>query len=261
MALAPNSPGAGAADRAVAGLPPIDERALPRPTPSQGPLDIGAYQNQYTVNSISTFTGTFNPSSGTPVTLQDHVNSFGLPVPEGTVVFTVAGQTMSAPVISGLAQISFNMPPSVLPGSYVATAAYTDTATPSIYSPSSSQATLTIPAILTHTAVFTTSTKYSLFSQTDTISAQVTDVLGIPITSGTMTFTDHGQTINATISNGVATGVFTFSLFNEIPSAHTVTAMFNGNSEFGSSTGMGTVADSSFSWYFQYLILLSFLGY
>jgi hypothetical protein len=261
IALAPNSPGAGAADRNVAGLPAIDERALPRPTITQGPLDIGAYQNQYTVNSISTFTGTYNPSSGTPITLQDHVNSFGLPVPQGTVVFTVAGQTMSAPVISGMAQISFTMPPSVLPGSYIVTAAYTDTATPSIYSPSSSQATLTIPAILTHTTVTSTSTKYSLFSQTDTITAQVTDVLGIPITSGTMTFTDHGQAVNATISNGVATGVITFSFFNEVPGAHPVTAMFNGNSEFGSSTGTGAVLDSSFGWYFQYLFLLALLGY
>jgi hypothetical protein len=259
QALMPGSPGSSGGSHFVSGLPMTDQRGLPRPTATQGPLDVGAYQNQYTVDTISTFTGTFSPS-GTPVTLQDRVTNFGNLVPQGNVVFKVAGMTFTAPVIAGLAQVSFTMPPSVLPGGYALTAAYTDTATPPIFSPSSAGATLTIPRIATNVTITSATTKYGLFNQTDTITAQVTDPLGLPINGGTITFTDHGESVNASVTNGVATGVFTFSLFNEVPAAHAVTAMFDGTTSFGTSMGTSSVPDSTFSWFFQFVLLLSFFG-
>jgi hypothetical protein len=259
MALDPNSPGAGAADGTVTGLPAVDERGLPRPTRTQGPLDIGAFQNQYTVNHISISTGSFSPS-GTPVTITDLITNFGTPVSRGQVVFSVAGQTFTRSVSGGTASVSFTMPGSFLPGGYPLTVAYTDTATPATLTPSTANVTLIIPPIATHVTITSATTKYGLFSQTDTITAQVSDSVGVPVSSGTIVLTDHGQTMNATVTNGVATGVFTFSLFNEIPGAHPVTATFDGSTMFGSSMTTANVPDSTFAWFFQLAILLSFFG-
>jgi CSLREA domain-containing protein len=105
-----------------------------------------------------------------------------------------------------------------------------------------------LPPPVTTTVTITNITQtYKLLSQVETVTAQVTSG-GQPVTSGQVTFTDHGQskTVNVDAS-GTATAKFTFKLllFQEIPQAHPVTATFNG------ITATKTAPDTTLGFLFQ----------
>jgi hypothetical protein len=256
-----SNPGTGAADLNLPNLPQVDERGLLRPT-TAGLVDLGAFQNQYTITTVSATTGPFSPVNGTAVTFTANVSSFGVPVNEGQVTFTInGGNPLTANVNNGVAVVSTTLPPSFAPAGYGLAASYTDTAAVPIYASSTGSTLLVIPGEVTHTTITSIKQQYTLFSQVETITANVTDVTGAPVLSGTVTFTDHGQKVNANISNGVATGVITFSLFSEVPSAHSVTAMFNAIGILGTSSASATAPDSSGAYFFQLLFLFSLFGF
>jgi hypothetical protein len=73
------------------------------------------------------------------------------------------------------------------------------------------------------------STRYTLLNQVETVTVQINDANGNPVTSGLVSITDVGQTQVVGISDGTATAVFTFQLFAEQPFAHQVSALYNGS--------------------------------
>jgi hypothetical protein len=102
--------------------------------------------------------------------------------------------------------------------------------------------------------------QYSLFGQTETLTARVVGANGQPVPAGTVRFYDNGQTVYASLHNGIATAVITFSLFSEMPNPHTVTAFFGGGGGFGASSTSATAPNTMLEYFFQMLILGSFLG-
>jgi hypothetical protein len=250
----------------------VDQRGFHRPS-SGGQGDLGAYQNQYTKVALSISSGAFSPSAGTNVSVTATVTSFGMPVTHGQVVISVGGLNFTGTVsTAGTTSVTFTLPPSFLPGSYTLTASYSDVATVNnptlIYSPSAATGAVTVPTVPTHVTGLNATTQYTLFtsffdlfSQIDTLSAHVTDDFGNPVNGGTITFVDHGVSVQANVVNGVATAMVHFSLFPTLnagdPSAHPFTAMFNGTSFFNTSTTGGTVPDSMLAFFFDFFFLVS----
>jgi hypothetical protein len=94
---------------------------------------------------------------------------------------------------------------------------------------------------------------YTLFNQVETLTAQVNGPSGALTTGGQVTFTDGGQTQTVPLqSNGTAQTTFTFGLFAEIPSAHSVTASFNDpTGTFAGSTTSATANQTVGAYLFQ----------
>jgi hypothetical protein len=262
LAVTPNSPAKGAANPSLGGLPTTDQRGFPRgKTP--GLVDLGAYQSQNTVTTLSGMSSAYSPTTGTTITLSSTTTKVGGGVvSSGSVVFQFGNNVQTASINSqGQAGALFTFPPSVLPGPYFISATYNDTAIPAVLASSVATGTLVIPGEATHTTITSTNTQYQLFNQLDTITALVTDAAGNPVNGGTVTLTDGGQFITANVQNGVATAVFNFSLFNEIPGAHGVNAFFSGFNFLGASSGSATVPDSTLAYYFQLIFLQMIFGF
>jgi hypothetical protein len=213
MALPPGTPGAGAADPALAGLPTVDQRGFARPS-TQGQDDLGAFQNQNTNTVVTTTTGFFNGTSGTPVTIHATVTSSGAPVTEGTVAFSINGTSVGSATVNAQGQASVNptLPPSFVPGTYTVKANYTDTSTPSIFGSSSGTATLTIVVgFSTQTTITSTSvssTFNSTTAQSVTLTANVTSAQGGTVNEGNVTFSINGVSASGMVLNGTATATF-----------------------------------------------------
>jgi hypothetical protein len=165
------------------------------------------------------------------------------------------------------------------PGTYTAVFTGTTAGTASTLSVTvggvalASQPTVTVtPAVIVHggpppvsnvpTSIVITGLqdRYSLFSQTETITARVTGANGQPVPSGVVRISDNGQTVYASLNNGIATAVVTFALFSEMPNPHTVTAFFGGSSGFGASSTSATAPNTMLDYFFQLLIFGTFLG-
>jgi hypothetical protein len=108
------------------------------------------------------------------------------------------------------------------------------------------------PAVLPTNMLFTgISTQYTLFNQTDTVTAQITSSPGIAVNEGQVSFTDGGQTHVVAVSNGTASTTFTFPLNAEMPNIHNISATYSDPTppsplqSFATTTGQGTVPDST----------------
>jgi uncharacterized repeat protein (TIGR01451 family) len=188
--------------------------------------------NMVTINLISPATVTFSPAAQS-FTVTATLTAGATPT--GTVTFTVAGLPVgaTAPVTNGTASAVLTLPPSVSVGSYPITAAFTPSPGSPLLAVSTTNPFSVVPSptVVNITAV---SDKFSLFGQTETVTAQVQGSGGLPVTSGMVTLVDAGQTQTVTVSNGLATATFSFSFFEELTTAlaHLLSASFspsNGN--------------------------------
>jgi hypothetical protein len=129
-----------------------------------------------------------------------------------------------------------------------------NTATVVAPTPPPAPTTLTILSVTDH---------YTLLSQQETVTAQVT-AGGALVTSGQVTFTDGGVTRTASVdSNGIATTTFTFSLLKPQAKAHTVDASFGGSSSFQASSTSFQASATTIDLFFVFgfdLLLLRALG-
>jgi hypothetical protein len=111
------------------------------------------------------------------------------------------------------------------------------------------------PAVVpTSIAIIGVQSQFSLFGQTETISARVSGANGQPVPGGTVSFTDNGQRVNAAVDNGVATATLTFSLLNEATSPHPVTALFGGSGMDAASSTAATAPSAGADFFWQLLI-------
>jgi hypothetical protein len=164
------------------------------------------------------------------------------------------------------------------PGTYTATFTATTAGTVSSLTTTVSgvvltaQPTITItPATSIHTspppvsnvptniAIIGIQSQFSLLGRTETITARVTDANGRPVAGGTVGFTDNGQTVNASVQNGIATATMTFSLLNEAPNPHAVTALFAGSGMDGASSTSATAPSTALDFLLQLLVWEIFL--
>jgi YD repeat-containing protein len=112
MALLPGSPaiGVGASTSLIPGLsvPGLDQRGGPR---SANSIDMGAFQTQVPTSVNLTQVLVTPTLSDETFTLTAQVSFAGGPVPEGTVTFSLAGQTVMASVnANGLATVQLSLP-------------------------------------------------------------------------------------------------------------------------------------------------------
>jgi hypothetical protein len=118
------------------------------------------------------------------------------------------------------------------------------------------------PPVIVPTSIAITGlqSQYTLFSQTDTLTARVIGSNGQPVPGGVVRFYDNGQTVYTSLHNGIATAVVTFSLLGEMANPHAVTALFGGNGSFGASSATATAPSTMLEYFFQLLILGNFFG-
>jgi hypothetical protein len=103
------------------------------------------------------------------------------------------------------------------------------------------------------------SDSYSFFNQYETVHVHVTDANGNAVTSGNVTIHDGSQSKTVGVSNGTAQWTFTFSLFNQMPNAHGVSAHFFDNSgQFANGDGSGTAPSTLAQWEAQWFFILLF---
>jgi hypothetical protein len=168
------------------------------------------------------------------MTLSATVTSSSGPVNEGTVTFTAAGQTLTASVNGGVAGAVLVLPGSFPAGSYAITASYADSANangvvnlgPSTAAP----ATLTVVHTTTiHITGLTLSGGFG--SPTATVTAQVSSPGG-PVTGGVVTFDVGGSTVQAGVSNGIASASVSVPPGTSLG----ISATFNGGSAFAPSS-------------------------
>lgn len=136
------------------------------------------------------------------------------------------------------------------------------------------------PAVVSGLSV--TNESYSLFGQQETVTAQVSPSPGtsgakngITINTGTVTFTDGGQTSPAVpVSNGQASYTFKFNLFQEQPNAHPISSTYAGGTQTTNGTTYTIMSDPTgksatagatttqflFQIYFDYLLYQAFVG-
>jgi hypothetical protein len=120
------------------------------------------------------------------------------------------------------------------------------------------------PAIPVTVSITGVTSKFSLLSQTETVSVQVTFLNGQPVTGGKVTITDNGQTQTVALSSsGKASATFTFQLLKgqEKPSPHTVSASFNGmGTAFADGSASSQTANHTLDFLFQLLFLSQFFA-
>jgi hypothetical protein len=191
MALLPGSPALGNGGLAGPGVPTTDQRGLPRP--SSGPIDVGAFQTQYTAVAVAPVTVPFDPAVQT-VTLTATVTDNGqaMPLALGTVAFTVVlpggtNLTTSAAIdASGVATAPVSLPAGLAPGSYTIDASYSDSS--AAFGPSSGSSTLTVQGVTPQVSVNDVALTFSAkAAQTATLTATITDG-GLPVGEGSVSF-------------------------------------------------------------------------
>ncbi len=264
--------GSPALDKGVAaGAPTTDERGFPRPDAGSGELpDVGAFEFQEVslAVSLSAASGTISQGGSDSFTVKvTNTSNNALPAGSATVLLTLpAGLTPTSPVSFTVGALAAGQSASftaTATGNTSGSQTVTATATSADANPNSVSSSTTITVGQGGTAIKITgiSDSYTLFSQRETVTAQVTSG-GVPVTSGEVTFSDGGQTQTVNIAaDGTASATFTFSLFHEQPNAHTVGADFSDGSAFGpastTTTAPATTLNYLFQLYFDYLILLA----
>jgi hypothetical protein len=244
MALPAGTPGSGAANPTLAGLPTVDQRGLPRPS-TQGQDDLGAFQNQGLTVAVTAPSSPYNGTSGTSVNLQATVTSNGSPATEGTVSFSINSSTVATATVNaqGQAGTTATLPASDIAGTYTVVANYTDTATPPKFASGSGSGTLQITTAPTQIALGNQSANYNTAAQTVTLTGTVTATTGGNATEGTVTFTlANLPAVKGKVnSSGAASATITLPA-GMAPGSYTLSASYadgnnaNGIPNFGSST-------------------------
>jgi hypothetical protein len=266
-ALLTGSPGL---DKGVAaGAPTTDARGFTRTDTGTGELpDVGAFEFQDTTLAVSItpttpsvvlthtafFTVKVTNTSSNALPADNSTVTVTLPsglAPTSALTFTIgalaAGQSTSFTVTAAGTAVG--------PQTVSATVNSPD-ASPNSVSNSAS-ITVSSPTTLTITGV---TTSYTLFTQVETVTAQVTSN-GAAVTTGQVAITDNGQTLTVGVNgSGTATATFTFSLFAEQPNAHTVTATYSDGTTFAGSSASFTAPSTLTAYLFQLYYYFLFLG-
>jgi hypothetical protein len=157
-----------------------------------------------TQTSLGSPSATFHLAAQT-VTLTANVTSAGGPASEGTVTFTLLGQTITGTVVKGAASAQVTLPAGLVPGSYPLTASYADSNNVNgllNYGPSTAPSTnFTVnPATTTVTVNSPSGTFDPANSQQVTLSANVSGGGG-PVSEGSVTFSVANQNLTVAVNS------------------------------------------------------------
>jgi hypothetical protein len=211
-----------------------------QPSSGSGSLTVASASTQMSLGSPTVQFG----SGAQGVTLTASVTTpGGGPVNEGTVTFTALGQTLTAAVSGSVAHVVLSLPGGLGAGQYAINASYADAPNANgivnLNASTAPSATLTVvrPSSITITGI---SLSGGFGSVTETVTAQVS-APGGTVNGGTVTFNVAGQTVQAGVSNGVATAsVRVPSVAAGAPQG--VSASFGaGNAFSGSSAGLTAI--------------------
>jgi len=177
--------------------------------------------------STVTVTSSANPAVyGQPITLNATVTDSAGQTPTGFVVFAEGSTVYGTVSLSGgTAQVTL---PAIVTGKHTINAQYGGDSSDT---PAKVAFKQTVTGAPTNTAV-TTSAEPSVYGQSATFTAIVGGSLGTP--DGTVTFKD-GAAILGTVALSGGQAILAVNTLNG--GTHTVSAVFNGNSEYASSTG------------------------
>jgi hypothetical protein len=214
MALLPDSPAIGAGDAKIPGLPSVDQRGFPRPSPTFGiNPDDGAYQTPNTTLALNNVTTPYN-SGNEVLDLKATVSSNGGTVNEGDVVFTANGVSSGPVAVSGgVATATLTLPAASLlaAGDYPngVSASYTDAATNN-YLPANATGDIDIATAGTTITAVAANIPFNTTPQVVTLSATVASPSGSTVNEGAVTFTvinTSGANVTATadVTGGSAT--------------------------------------------------------
>jgi hypothetical protein len=165
------------------------------------------------VNTAATQVGVFNLSTTfstgpQAMTVTAVISSAqGGTVNEGTVTFTVAGQTLHANVSGGVASAVLTLPANFAAAAYAINANYIDPTNTNgtvNYAPAAGSASLVVNPAGTQVRITGINLAAGGGSVTETVTAQVNGPNG-PLTGGTVTFNVGGIQVQAGVSGGVAT--------------------------------------------------------
>jgi uncharacterized repeat protein (TIGR01451 family) len=226
----------------------------PDPDPSN---NTSTFLSTVTVSTHVALTLTAPPSvtfrtASQSFTASADVTGTGVPLNSGTVAFSVAGQSVSAPVSNGMAAAVITLPGGLAVGSYPITASFSGPpATASTTSPFAVTPSL---AVINVTSV---SDKFGLFNLVETLTAQVRGSNALAANQGTVTLVDGGQTHSVGVSNGHASATFTFNIFRELMTAfpHRISSSFSTTTgDFGSASTSFQAPGDLFGFFFQIVV-------
>ena len=198
-------------------------------------LRTGAAPPPPLVTTTTTVGSSLNPSTaGQSVTFTANVSGTGGP-PAGTVAFRADGTTISGCSAVTLSAGSATSATSALAaGARAITAVYAGNAT--FASSTSAALTQTVNAIATTTTIATTGSP-SFFGDAVTFTATIAGGAGSP--AGTVQFRDNGAPIAACNAVAVAARSASCTLSSLTQGAHTISAVYSGDTMFASSTSAG----------------------
>lgn len=189
-------------------------------------LDFSLVQTETTTTSLL---ATPDPSAfGQSVTLTATVATLGPGTPTGTVDFFEGATLLGSGTLSG--SIATFSTSTFAVGSHTLTAVYNGDLT--FFPSTSAPITQVVNQGTTSTAV-TSSLNPSRTGQNVTFTATVTVTAGVGSPTGTVTFNDGATTLG---TGTVAGGVATFATSTLTVSSHPITAVYNGDVNFATST-------------------------
>jgi hypothetical protein len=242
--------GAGIGHFFLGTLPSVDQRDLPRPASNP---DDGAYQTQRSTTTVPNVRRAFN-STGETVEVKATVDTFGEPVTEGKVTFTIAGLPSVTATISpsdpGVATATVHLPNTLNAGNYQIDTAYTDVG--GIENPSNGVGALTIQvatSVVTVTNSANLAVTDSFVGQTVTVSATVSSSNGGVVNQGSVTFSLPGVTPVTVAVNAAGQATATLTLPSGLaPGSYTLTASYadkiDGHVDFAASRATSPLADN-----------------
>jgi hypothetical protein len=212
------------------GVPTVDQRGFKRNV--NGTVDIGAYEFQPPA-TMTVLTSTPNPSAeASPVTFNVTVtgNASGSNIPAGTVTFRDGNTVLGTGTLDATGKTSFSTS-GLSVGIHGITATYNGFVLGD-YKFSSSMSSVLSQTVLKKTAtVLTAAPNPSNVNDSVQLTATVTGAGGQP--TGMVSFFDNGTPLgNGTLNNGMATFTAVFTT----PGTHPLTATYNADSSFGTST-------------------------
>ncbi len=180
------------------------------------------------LGSTTTVASSANPSAfGQSVTFTATVTGV-IVTPTGTVTFKDGATTLGTGTLDGSGQATFSTS-ALTTGSHFITAVYAGDA---IYNSSTSSPLTQNVNQNSSTTSVVSSVNPSAVTQSVTFTATVTGSGGTP--TGTVTFKDGSTTLGTGTLDGSGQATYSTSLL--LPGDHTITAVYGGDSNFGSST-------------------------